>query len=94
MLVKLKEVDKKGKTLYLNAITGDTTTLVNAKFFSSQRRDKRGNINSRAFSNRKGKGEMFLQRIDMGNKTKFVAHYTNSSLMRKEMFLNFLTRKS
>lgn len=89
MLKKLNETNDKGKALYLNVLTEETTTLNKAVFVPSVRREKRMNTKIRSFSNRKSRGEVFLQRIDMGKTTKFIPHYTDSSLKRKLTFLNF-----
>ena len=88
MLKKLNET-KKGKALYLNVLTGETTTLGEAVFVPSMRRQKRNNIKLRSFSNRKNRGEVFLQKIKMGEVTRFIPHYTDSALKRKVAFLNF-----
>ena len=57
MLVKLNKVDKKGRELYKNALTGRVAPLNQQDFYPSQRRDNRAmsGISKKVSSTKKSK---------------------------------------
>ncbi|MFV0377774.1 MAG: hypothetical protein ACK5JD_10800 [Mangrovibacterium sp.] len=80
-------INKHGQELYRNAFTGWVGTLGEAEFSASERRDKRlaqGKGAKREQNNRQGRGECFLQKVEMGRKARFILHLTPGAIARKK----------
>jgi hypothetical protein len=94
MLVKTNKKDRKGKDIYINAITGDECILHNHVFRPSMRKAMRHANDKPKVNNRKKHGEVFTQKITikqeikknvfvLTNRIKTVFHYGYSALQRK-----------
>lgn len=88
MLIKTNKSNQFGEALYQNAITGRVSTLKNAVFVQSLRRERRHHSDLQRKNQRKNHGEMFTQIVN----GKKILHYTEGALIRKKKNFEFMSK--